>query len=190
MAERRRSFAPTVLVGPGGAALAAVAATRTWATASGTSAGVDVTGHVTGSTSAPLAVALALVALASWGVVLVLRGVVRRAAAVVGVLASAGALTSSLTALDRVRDDAVDAVVANGGTGDAFTTSLTGWYWICLVALLLCLLAFAVAVVAAPGWPAMGSRYDSPSARAVQEPGPGTEQDLWRALDEGRDPTD
>ena len=92
MAERTRSatFGPTVVIGPASAVLAAVAASRDWATASGSAAGVHVTGSVKGSTTAPLAVALALVALAAWGVVLVLRGRVRRAVAIVGALACGG----------------------------------------------------------------------------------------------------
>jgi hypothetical protein len=36
----------------------------------------------------------------------------------------------------------------------------------------------------------MGTRYDAPAARAAQEEAaPVSEQDMWRALDDGRDPT-
>jgi uncharacterized membrane protein (TIGR02234 family) len=195
MAERRRSatFGPTVVIGPATAALTAVAATREWATASGSAAGVDVTGGVKGSSSAPLAVALALVALAAWGVVLVLRGRARRAAAVVGALAAAGIVATTLAAVQRARDDAGAAVAAKGGTGEALTTSLTAWYWVCVVAAVVCLAAFVVAVVVAPRWPEMGTRYDAPTARASAATTPVTaasEQEMWRALDEGHDPTD
>lgn len=186
MAERS-GYARTVLVGLSGAVLAAVAASRVWARASGSAAGVDVSASSSGSSSAPLAVALALVALAAWGVVLVLRGRPRRAIAVVGVLAAAGTLVSGLVSAGRARDDAVAAAVARGGTGDAFTSSLTGWYYVCLVTAAVTLAAFVVAVVAAPRWPAMSSRYDAPATRAPAEPV--SEQDMWRALDDGRDPT-
>jgi uncharacterized membrane protein (TIGR02234 family) len=196
MAERARSFGPTVLAGLGSATLAAVAASREWARASGSAAGVHVAASVHGSSSAPLAVALALVALAAWGVVLVLRGRSRRAVALLGVLAAAGTALATAVAYHRAQDDAVRAVVARGGTGDAFTTSLTGWYYLCLAAAVLTLLSFAVAVVLSPRWPAMGSRYDAPAARATSEGagGPGdpsapAEQDMWHALDDGRDPT-
>jgi uncharacterized membrane protein (TIGR02234 family) len=194
MAERSRSYGPTVLVGLAGATLAAVAAARDWARASGSAAGVDVAAAVKGSTTTPLAVALALVALAAWGVVLVLRGRPRRAVAVVGGLASAGVLAAVVSAFGRAQDDAVTAVVSRGGTGDAFTSSLTGWYWACGVGAALSLLAFVVAMVAAPGWSSMSSRYDSPGTRpatqeATRSPGPATEQDMWRALDDGHDPT-
>lgn len=188
MAERARSrsFGPTVLAGLAGAVLAAVAAGQDWATASGQAAGVDVAAATKGSSSAPLAVALALVVLAAWGVVLVLRRGARRVVAVFGLLASAGVLAATAVAFGRAQEDAVRAVVAKGGTGDAFASSLTGWYYICGVGAALTLAAFVVAVVASPRWPAMGSRYDAPAARAAE---PHTEQDLWRALDDGHDPT-
>jgi hypothetical protein len=35
----------------------------------------------------------------------------------------------------------------------------------------------------------MGSRYDAPAARREQQQAERSEQDLWRALDEGHDPT-
>ena len=186
MAERARSFGPTVLLGLAGAALTAVSATRDWATAAGSAAGVDVSASAKGSSSAPLAVALALVALAAWGVVLVLRGRARQVAALVGAAASAGVLASVLSAMGRARDDAVRAVVARGGTADGSTSSLTAWYVVCGVAAGLTLVGFAVAVAVAHRWPAMGSRYDAPGAA----PGPVAEQDMWRALDDGRDPTE
>jgi uncharacterized membrane protein (TIGR02234 family) len=186
MAERARSFGPTVAVGLLGAVLAVVSASRDWATASGSAAGVDVTAATKGSATAPLGVALGLVALAAWGVVLVLRGRTRRVVAAVGALSAAGVLAAVLTAFGSARDDAVAAVVSKGGTGDAFSTSLTGWYVACGVGAVLTLAAFAVAVVTSPHWPAMGSRYDAPAARPAAD---ADEQDMWRALDDGRDPT-
>jgi uncharacterized membrane protein (TIGR02234 family) len=97
----------------------------------------------------------------------------------------------------RAHDDAVAAVAAKGGSGDAVHASLTGWYFVCGVGAVLTLAAFAVAVVASPGWPAMGTRYDAPGARPAASPAgsgggiaePATERDMWRALDDGRDPT-
>jgi uncharacterized membrane protein (TIGR02234 family) len=198
MAERRsRSFGPAVLAGLAGAVLAAVAAGQDWAKASGSAAGVDVAAAAKGSATAPLGIALALVALAAWGVVLVLRGRARRLVAVLGTLAAAGVVASVVTGFQRAQDDAVEAVTAKGGTGDVVSASLTGWYYACGVAALLTLGAFAVAVVASPGWPAMGSRYDAPGARPPGAPAasdeqsaePATERDMWHALDDGRDPT-
>jgi len=181
---RDRSFAPTVLVGVSAAALAAVASGRDWATTTGEAAGVAVKAATKGSSSAPLAIALALVALAAWGVLLVLRGRLRRVVAVLGVLASAGTLLAVGLSSGRSRDDAVAAAVGRGASSGGPHASLTGWYVVAVVASLLCIGAFVVAVVRCPRWPAMGSRYDAPAARPAA-----TDQDLWRAIDEGHDPT-
>ncbi|HEX4976407.1 MAG TPA: Trp biosynthesis-associated membrane protein [Nocardioides sp.] len=186
---RDRSYGPAVLLGLGGAVLAAVASGRDWASSRGDAAGVEVSAAVAGSDTAPLALALSLVALAAWGALLVLRGRARRLVAVLGALAAAGVLATVVGRFGAAQDDAREAVVAAGATGDAFVSSLTGWYWAAGVGALLTLAALVVAVVRAPGWPAMGSRYDAPAARREQRESQPTEQDLWRALDEGHDPT-
>ena len=183
---RDRSFGPTVLLGLAGATLAAVAGTRDWVTASGDAAGINVDAAVKGSESAPLVAALALVALAAWGAVLVLRGRVRRIVSVVGVLASVGALAAVIDAYAGAQNDATDAVMDKEATGDVLVASLTAWYYLADVGALIAALAFVVAVRKAPAWPAMGSRYDAPGARADT---PEADEDMWRALDEGRDPT-
>ncbi len=183
---RERSYAPTVLVGLGAAALTAVAGTKDWARASGDAAGAPVRAAATGSQTAPLVVALALVALAAWGVVLVLRGTTRRVVAVLGALACAGILLAAGAAPGAARHDALVALAGKGATGAASSAGLTAWYVVALAGAAVCLTAFAVAVVRVPDWPAMGSRYDAPAARAAA---PATDQDLWRALDEGHDPT-
>lgn len=192
-APRSRSFGPTVLAGLAFGALTAVSAARDWAVASGSAAGADVSAAVRGSATAPLAIALALVALAAWGTVLVLRGRARQVVAAVGAAASAGVLATVVSGFAEAQDDAVEAVVSRGATGDVFESSLTGWYFACGGGAVLTLLAFAVAVAAATRWPAMGSRYDAPAGRtsagAAGAPGSATEQDMWRALDDGRDPT-
>ncbi len=183
---RDRSYAPTVLLGLAGAAAAAVAGTKDWARASGDAAGAAVVATAKGSEAAPLVVALALVALAAWGVVLVLRGRARRVVAVAGALACLGALVAGVAAFQGAQDDALAALTAKGVTGHAGRASLTAWYFAAAAGALLALGAFVVAVRRAPAWPAMGSRYDAPGARAAE---PVTDQDLWRALDEGHDPT-
>ncbi len=182
---RERSFGPTVLVGLAGAGLTAVGAARVWATSRGDAAGVPVEESVTGAEAQPLVAALAFVALAAWGVVLVSRGRVRRAVSVVGLLASAGSLLAVVLAFGSTQDAAVDAAIARGATGDAFAGSLGPWYYLTGLGALLAAGAFAVAVARAPRWPAMGERYDAPGARSA----PTGEDDMWRALDEGRDPT-
>jgi uncharacterized membrane protein (TIGR02234 family) len=146
-----------------------------------------VEASVTGADAQPLVGALALVALAAWGVVLVLRGRARRVVAIVGLLASLGALAAVVAGFGSAEDAAIEAAVAQGATGDAFGTSLSAWYYLSGVGAVLTAAAFTVAVARAPRWPAMGSRYDAPSAPATAAPT--SEEDMWRALDEGRDPT-
>lgn len=184
MAER--SYATSLTVGLGGAALAAVAATRVWASTRADSAGIEVEAAVTGADSQPLVPALALVALAAWGAVLVMRGRARRAIAGIGVLASAGAALGAVLAFSAVQDDAVDAAISRGATGDTFDTALSVWYHLTVLGAALTAVAFVVAVARSPRWPEMGAKYDAPTARPAA---PTTEEDMWRALDEGRDPT-
>ena len=54
----------------------------------------------------------------------------------------------------------------------------------------LSVVATLAAVLLVPGWPEMGSRYDAPAAapQRARLP-PETNIDIWKALDEGRDPT-
>jgi hypothetical protein len=60
-----------------------------------------------------------------------------------------------------------------------------------LVAAVLALVGAAFAVRLVPAWPEMGSRYDAPQRRAEPpDPADMDETDLWRAIDQGRDPTD
>ena len=69
----------------------------------------------------------------------------------------------------------------------------TAWSWVGVVAGLLAVGAAAVATVDVRGWPEMGSRYDAPGAQpepvAATEPEESTNLDLWRAIDDGQDPT-
>ena len=185
---RDRTFGPAVLGGLATAALTAVAAAQDWGVATGDNAGVTATGRADGATTAPLALALALVALASWGVLLVLRGRLRRVVAVVGAAAAVGVVVSVVLAYGDVDRAAVEAATAAGATSDAFEVSFTGGYWTALVSGVLSVAALVVAVLRAPGWPAMGSRYDSPAARDAGTAAR-SDEDLWKALDEGRDPT-
>lgn len=185
----RAGYGRTVVLGLATGALAAVGSARTWATAAGDAAGVEVTATATGSDAAPLALALSLVALAAWGVLLVLRGRVRVAAAVAGLLASAGVLAAVATGFSSAPAAAARALQAQGGTGDVVLSSLTGWYWVSAASAVLSVLSFAVAVRRARTWPEMGTRYDAPAARSAPATQPADERDLWRALDDGHDPT-
>jgi hypothetical protein len=182
--EPRRLFGATVLTGLAGAGLAAFAGGRAWAapdTTGGTAALVDRSGgHV------PLAAALGLVALACWGVLLVTRKVVRRVVAVLGALVSAGLLVTAILGRSSALSSARDATVNLGVSGVGVHT--TAWWWVGLLMSVVALAAAVLAVQLCPSWPEMGSRYDAPVRRPEVEDM--SEVDLWRALDQGRDPTD
>ncbi|HWU22896.1 MAG TPA: Trp biosynthesis-associated membrane protein, partial [Nocardioides sp.] len=81
------------------------------------------------------------------------------------------------------------------GVTDAVPIDPTAWFWVTLLGAVLTLGAAVAAVRLAPSWPEMGSRYDAPTAGADAGPAataPAEEQtniELWKSLDEGRDPT-
>ncbi|HSV40952.1 MAG TPA: Trp biosynthesis-associated membrane protein [Nocardioidaceae bacterium] len=171
----RRTFWPTVLVGAGVSALAAVGAARPWATASNSAPDA-----AKGSDVAPLALALALVALASWGAVLVTRLRGRRVASLLGLLASAGAAAVVLLS----REEAQDAAEANTiGPAWRASASITEWFYVAGLTSAVAGLLFLAALKWAPGWPEMGTRYDAPKTEQSDQ------ADLWKSLDEGHDPT-
>lgn len=135
-----------------------------------------------------LALALGLVAMAAWGVVLVTRGRVRRAAAALCLLASVGTLASVLVGWFSTATSLRDALAGVGVQEPV--VHHTSWWWAALVGSLLAVAAAALAVRLTPRWPEMGSRYDAPVAVAPPTTGPDADSlELWRALDDGQDPT-
>lgn len=182
--SRRSSFGPTVLVGLASAALAAVGASRTWAEATTTAQG-ERTVAAAGSDVAAVALPLALVALASWGAVLVLRSRGRRVVAVLGILSAAGAAVATL----RDSGDAGEVATKLLGGASDVAVSTTAWPVVTAVACAVTAAAFAVVLVKAPGWPEMSSRYDAPTDRRADNESM-SQADLWRAIDEGHDPTE
>ena len=192
MAEARRTFAPVVLAGLASGGLAALAGSRAWATFDqqpDTSAGAgayssSLTLTLSRLPEAPLVTALALVVLACWGVLLVTRRRFRRAVAVLGLLASLGTLAGAVVAFATTPADLRDTFSAARVSVDV---GRPAWPYLGVVASLVSVLATAAAVRFVPGWPEMGSRYDAPGT--APEPREETSLDLWRALDDGRDPT-
>jgi uncharacterized membrane protein (TIGR02234 family) len=194
--RRRGTFGPVTLLGLVAGTAAAVAGNKTWAVGDDsrtTSAGAALSSQLALAVDAgrmPVCTALALVVLACWGVVLVTRGRVRRVVAAVGALAAVGTLASVVIGWSAVQDS-VRTNLAEVGIDHA-SVSHTAWFWTAAVASVLCVLASGAAVLLAPTWPEMGSRYDAPGAQEpapVVEPEEQSSLDLWRAMDEGRDPT-
>lgn len=149
----------------------------------------------------PLAGALGLVALACWGVLLVTRGVVRRAVAVLAALAALGISAVVVIGGFLQVDDAAEDLASRLGARSFSELPLerSVWFWVALAASVVALAAAVVAVRDVPRWPEMGTRYDAPtgpgasSAAATETTGDPAEQsnlDLWKSLDEGSDPTE
>lgn len=186
----RRTFGPVVGLGLVSAALGAYAASRPWVTGTGAESTVGVASTAFDEiASSPLGTALALVVLACWGVVLVTRGRFRRAVAGVAVLAALGYVGTVAWAPFSLPEHLVEQVrVRTGGVLDE--TSLTGWFWLAVGAALLVLASTVLGLRLVRTWPEMGSRYDSPAgAREATTERPTENIDIWKALDEGRDPT-
>ena len=106
--------------------------------------------------------------------------------AALGVLVAAGLVLTTVLG----RASALDSARAATVVLDTHATSahVTGWWWVALVGSLLALGASVVAVRFCGSWPEMGSRYDAPATRPQVEDL--DELDLWRAIDQGHDPTD
>ena len=188
----RRTFGPVVLLGLVTAVLAAVASAKPWIGSTGRagSSGDATMTALDAGTRYPLASALSFVLLAAWGVLLVTRGAVRRTFAVVAALAAVALVGSVVAAYVTLPDSARNSYDQLMGRGSA-DQGFTGWFWTTAVCAVLALVPTVLAVRLAPTWPEMGSRYDAPGVREhATDTGPVREQDLWEALDEGRDPTD
>lgn len=189
--SRRRTFLPTMLSGVLVAALAAVASAKDWASLQA-AASHQVQSSITSSAELPLASALSLAALASWGALLVSRGRWRRWIAALGLALAVGSLATAIVGFSKAPHDLRAAVHNALGNAVAVQTSLNGWYWTALIADLLVVIALTVAVRDAPQWPAMSARYDAPttSGGASRASKPLTTQlDVWKAMDQGTDPT-
>ena len=205
MAERRRTFGPVVLAGVAAAALAAVAGARDWVEVAASSGDPRVPMamgselSLTAALGSPLAGALALVVLACWGVVLVTRRRFRRVVTVLGALAAVGFAVTVAVAPWTLRADVRDEM--GGAVDGTVDVDLTAWWWAAVLAAVLVVLTTVLAVRLVPGWPEMGTRYDAPAGASAAGPagaaaggGEGTGADargidMWKALDEGRDPT-
>lgn len=187
----RRGFVPVGLGGLAVAALAALAANKPLADTVGPAAddapgdlGSQVGSGVSGELSAelPLAGALALVAVAAWAVLLVLRGGARRALALVVALCSLLAALVLVTHLDPGSSAEVAFDHSEG---------YTAWYWVAIACTVLTAIGGVLAFLWAPAWPEMGSRYDAPGAQQrAATVDPDDQRSVWKALDEGHDPTD
>jgi len=185
----RTTFGPTILAGLGGAALALAGAAQPWAEATTRTPALR-TVTADGTDVAALVLPLALVSLAAWGTVLVLRARGRRLVSLLGLLASLGAAATVAATVGSATDTATRLL----GDVPATSTSTTAWPYLAGVGALVSAVAFVGALAKAPTWPEMSARYDAPapgsSTSHAERPSEElTDAELWKALDEGRDPT-
>ncbi|KRF34303.1 Trp biosynthesis-associated membrane protein [Nocardioides sp. Soil805] len=192
----RTGFGPVVLAGLASAVLAAVAGTSAWVEGTSGQLSTETAGDaaVLGNAVAdgigemPLAGALSLVVLAGWGVVLVTRGHFRRAVMAVAALAAVGLLVTTVWAFFTLQDSVGEQLRAASGQ-DTSAVHLTGWYVAACVAAVGCVVTTLLGVRLVPAWPEMGRRYDAPAGADVPAEPEGN-LEIWKALDEGHDPTD
>ncbi|KQZ69937.1 Trp biosynthesis-associated membrane protein [Nocardioides sp. Root151] len=191
----RSTFGPVLLLGLVGAALAAVGGAKAWYAVPDAADTIDAPVATTDqfSLDMPLAGALGLVLLACWGVLLVTRGWVRRAVAVLGLVSSLGLVATFIQGWRTLPDDLADKLTetGTGQSAGSLDAGFTGWFWAAGVGIVISVVATLLAVRLVPSWPAMGSRYDAPTGA---QSGPvdverANDGELWKAIDEGHDPT-
>src|SRR4051794_35059018 len=154
MAERR-TFGPVVLLGLATSGLAAVAAAKPWVGSAGAGASDAQMTALDAGTRYPLASAISLVLLASWGVLLVTRGRVRRVFAVVALVAAfalVAAVVSAYVTLPDTARSSYDALMGRSSSDQGFT----GWFWTTAVCAVLAVIPAYLAVRLVPTWPEMG----------------------------------
>jgi len=187
----RRLYAPVVLGTLAAGGLAFFAASRTWAHVKVATDGLPSDSvDVTGSDAQPLVSALALVVVAAALAVLASSPRVRRVVGgftIVVALAAAAVVLLGGSSLDNAVEHAVKESPAYTGTGDHdFTTSV--WKWVTALAFLVAASLGGITARLGALWPTMSSRYDAPAARPAVT-APQSDAEMWKALDEGRDPT-
>jgi uncharacterized membrane protein (TIGR02234 family) len=188
----RRLYAPVVLATLAAGGLAFFAAGRTWAESEVTSEGLaPATVSLSGSDAQPLVPALALVVVTAALAILAAGPRLRRVVGVLTVLvAVAGAVSVPRSGSGRLVDaltSAAEESPAYSGPSSLSDISYAPWDLATIAAFVVALLLGALTTRFGPQWPTMGSRYDAPTRRPVEDDMSDT--DLWRAMDDGRDPT-
>ncbi len=182
------TLARTVVALLAAGAVALFAVTRAWASASVRTPGLPTDEvSVSGVDAAPILAGLAVVIVAAaLGVVAAggwLRQVIGLLIAAVAGVAALRALTLNAggTALGRALQDSPAYIGGINPTVDGAV-----WPWVAVVAFALATLLGVVVAARGGSWPRMSARFEraTPAPAAMAEDG-----DLWRAQDEGQDPT-
>lgn len=137
--------------------------------------------------SGGLAYVLPLVALAGWLLGLSLRGVGRRIVAVLLALTGAGMIAAGVPR--RPPESVIENAGQPLGLDPVTSVTATAWPYVFCVAGVLVLLGAVAAFVAGGARPRRASRFDrtSDAARVTSSDDP---SQIWKALDQGMDPTE
>lgn len=193
--NRSSGYGPALLLGLLGAVAMTVGVARPWAAATANQRGVPpIEATVTGADLIPLAGALGVVVLAAFGAVIATRGWVRRGLGVLILAASVVVLVSAIHPAGA--GHALEEGLSNKGwTGGDYTTSSPAWRWVVLAASVVCALAGAAVARLGGRWSTMGKEYDAPARSepandsTAASSGAMSEAEVWREIDQGRDPT-
>jgi uncharacterized membrane protein (TIGR02234 family) len=203
----RRALVVAILGGLAAGGLALLGVSLPWARVEIAVPGVpSSTIEVSGSNALPWVAALTLVILAGALAIVPTGGRLRRVIGAIVGLAAAGAAIGTLTAgsaIDDALSEQLAASPASGGVDDAAIVAAAdhpAWRWLTLGGSVAGIAVGVFVTARGDRWATMGSRYDAPAARrrgpetepddeTTEETEPAENADLWRALDEGRDPT-
>ncbi|MEJ7633425.1 Trp biosynthesis-associated membrane protein [Aeromicrobium sp.] len=187
----RRLYGPVVLGTLAAGGLAFFAASRSWAEVRIATDGLPSDSvSVTGADAQPLVPALAIVIVTAALAVLASSPRVRRvvgAFTILVAIAGAAVVVLDSSSLGDAVGRAVEESPAYTGTGSQdFSVSI--WKYVTTLGFVVAALLGGVTARLGGVWPTMGSRYESPAGRPAVT-APQSDAEMWKALDEGRDPT-
>jgi uncharacterized membrane protein (TIGR02234 family) len=140
------------------------------------------------------------VVLAAFGAVVATRGWFRRGLGVLIVLAAAVVLAAALHP-PGATSALQDGLSAKGWSSGGYQTATAGWRWVAMFGSALSIAAGGAISLYGARWATMGRAYDAPTTttpagtvspavtQAPVDAQPLTEADVWREIDQGRDPT-
>ncbi|KHL19158.1 putative membrane protein (TIGR02234 family) [Mumia flava] len=188
-----RGYGLTVLAGTAGGAAAVFCASQPWARVTVETQGLarDVV-SVSGNDAVGIVGGTGLVVAAGSVAVLASSGWVRRAVGAVVALAAVVGLVAVLSAPGGVHDALARALADSPAmAGDAAmqerladAATATWWRWGAAAGLTVGAVAGLATVWLGAAWPSMGRRYDSIGQQRAD-----ADDDPWKALDRGEDPT-
>lgn len=196
----RAEFAAALVLQLLGSALVLLIATRHWQTAHVVRPHplTDQSFGLSGRSLDSASTALAVVALAGVVAILAVRGWPRRVIGLVVAAVGVGVVWRSLqhaSAVSLNRAYALHGDAKNINLGTALPASHVAahpvWAWLSAICGLFVVIAGALVTARGHRWAGMSTRYESPVVTAVDAQAERARADasLWKALDEGDDPT-